>query len=47
VFSTFTISCDPLFDYLKPNPRFGKLMARCGITPNPARNVWPVPKPPR
>jgi tetratricopeptide (TPR) repeat protein len=47
VFSTFTISCDPLFDYLKPNPRFGKLMARYGIKPCPARNVWPVPKPPR
>jgi eukaryotic-like serine/threonine-protein kinase len=47
VFATMSVSCDPMFDYLKPNPRFGKLMDRYGIKPCPARNVWPVPKPPR
>ena len=47
IFATLTVSCDPMLDYLKPNPRFGRLMVRYGLTPCPARNVWPVPKPPR
>ena len=47
VFASLVVSCDPLFDYLKPNPRFGKLMDRYGIKACPAKNVWPVAKPPR
>ena len=46
LFVALTVSCDPMLDYLKPNPRFGQLMVRYGLTPCPGRNVWPVPKPP-
>jgi serine/threonine-protein kinase len=44
---TMNVACDPVFDYLKTNPRFGALMARYGIKPCPAKNIWPMPKPPR
>ncbi len=47
VFASLVVSCDPMFDYLKPNPRFAKLMDRYGIKACPAKNVWPVAKPPR
>jgi serine/threonine-protein kinase len=47
VFATLKVTCDPMFDVLKTNPRFDQLMARYKLTPCPARNVWPLAKPPR
>jgi eukaryotic-like serine/threonine-protein kinase len=40
------ISCDPLFDPLKPDPRFAPLMQRLGERICPATGKWPIaPRP--
>ena len=39
------ISCDPLYDPLKTNPRFTALMTRFGARVCPARGTWPISSP--
>jgi tetratricopeptide (TPR) repeat protein len=46
-FGVFSIPCDPLFDPLKGNPRFQRLMARLEARPCPPRYKWPIGPPPR
>jgi serine/threonine-protein kinase len=43
---TISVPCDPLFDPLKANPRFDRLMQRLGAKTCPPRYRWPI-KPPR
>jgi serine/threonine-protein kinase len=41
-----SLSCDPLFNPLKANPRFGALMRRIGATACPPAGRWPIaPRP--
>jgi len=42
-----TISCDPIFDPLKSNPRYIALVQRLGERMCPASGKWPVAPPPR
>jgi serine/threonine protein kinase/tetratricopeptide (TPR) repeat protein len=42
-----SVSCDPLFDPLKSNPRFGLLMKQLGAVVCPATGRWPIPAPPK
>jgi serine/threonine protein kinase/tetratricopeptide (TPR) repeat protein len=37
-----SLACDPLFDPLKPDPRFGSLMARLGAKACARRVKWPI-----
>jgi eukaryotic-like serine/threonine-protein kinase len=41
------VSCDPVFDPLKRNPRFGALMNRIGASICPASGRWPIASPPK
>jgi len=45
-FGVFSIPCDPLFDPLKANPRFQRLMQRLEARPCPSRYKWPIGPPP-
>ncbi|MEP6779221.1 MAG: protein kinase, partial [Gemmatimonadaceae bacterium] len=36
------LACDPLFDPLKSNPRFDKIMQRLGAKACPASGKWPI-----
>jgi TolB-like protein/tetratricopeptide (TPR) repeat protein/tRNA A-37 threonylcarbamoyl transferase component Bud32 len=45
LFLTFWVNCDPMFDALKKDPRFGALMKRVGVTVCPASGRWPITAP--
>jgi serine/threonine-protein kinase len=45
-FAVFSIPCDPIFDPLKSNPRFQKLLDRLQARPCPPRYKWPIGSPP-
>ena len=40
-----SLPCDPVFDALKPNPRFATLMQRLGARVCPPKLAWPIGKP--
>jgi serine/threonine-protein kinase len=42
LFLTFWVNCDPMFDALKKDPRFGALMKRVGVDVCPAAGRWPI-----
>jgi eukaryotic-like serine/threonine-protein kinase len=46
-FGVFSIPCDPLFDPLKVNPRFQRLMDRLEARACPSRYKWPIGLPRR
>ncbi|MEP6495280.1 MAG: protein kinase [bacterium] len=46
LYSIVSVACDPLFDPLKSDPRFSRLMARIGAKACPASGAWPIkPRP--
>ena len=45
LFSPISLPCDPRFDPLKANPRFGALMKRMGATACPPLPRWPFAAP--
>jgi len=45
VFLTVWVNCDPMFDPLKADPRFGALMKQVGVTVCPAAGRWPIGPP--
>ena len=47
LFGVPSIPCDPVFDPLKTNPRFEKLMRRLEVRTCPATTKWPIARPPR
>jgi serine/threonine-protein kinase len=47
LFGIPSIPCDPLFDPLKSDRRFGVLMQRLGARACPASGKWPIAPPPR
>ncbi|HVT38914.1 MAG TPA: protein kinase [Gemmatimonadaceae bacterium] len=46
LYLTVDFSCDPRFDPLKADPKFGVLMKRIGVTVCPASGRWPLATPP-
>jgi Flp pilus assembly protein TadD len=42
LFGIMSIPCDPLFDPLKSNPRFGPLLNQLGVRACPAEGAWPI-----
>ena len=46
-FGVYSIPCDPLFDPLKSNARYQRIMERLEARPCPSRYKWPIGPPPR